>query len=69
MHVTHRLEHYRENQSKPRTTVGPFEKLKDKNRIRRAAKKRVGKLYGISDQILQETAEKRKELCLKLVCQ
>ncbi|XP_041351291.1 uncharacterized protein LOC121370233 [Gigantopelta aegis] len=58
--VSHRLGPYREFQRKPKTIVGHFEKIRDKEITKRAAKKLAGKPYGIGDQFPQEIAERKK---------
>ncbi|XP_041379819.1 uncharacterized protein LOC121392812 [Gigantopelta aegis] len=60
--VTHRLGPYRQSQSRPRTIVAHFQQLKDKDKIKMAAKTLAGKPFGINDQYPREIAERRKEL-------
>ena len=60
--VTHRLWPFHENQSKPRTIVAHFVRLRDKARILKDAKKLAGKPFGISEQYPKEISERRKQL-------
>ncbi|XP_041367046.1 uncharacterized protein LOC121381762 [Gigantopelta aegis] len=60
--VTHRLGPFRESQNRHRTIVAHFQNLKDKDKIKNAAKKLARKPFGINDQFPREIAERRKRL-------
>ncbi|XP_041361932.1 uncharacterized protein LOC121377901 [Gigantopelta aegis] len=60
--VTHRLGPYRPSNQRPRTIVAHFRQLKEKDKIKQAAKKPAGKPFGINYQFPREIAERRNEL-------